>query len=831
MRSTARLLPLLLLAGCPQSPAPPPPPPPPGANETTTPEPAPPPSLPHAWPPTVGEPFPELVLLDDAGATMALTGLRGKVLLVHPVAVNDPACQDLSAIDGMLQAGGVDPLHPDLALVYLLLLDADRETPGVADARAWVEHHQLRQRAGAFVLVGDERYAAHPETPDLIGAMFAVDGAGTVVASASASPLPQERATLVGAIRPLLGPSSGKRPAPASASGFPDPESFPEAKVRAQIAEAKPFLPARRWKELDAYFDAVRAAGRLEDSFNCKVEFLPGHILTGDDEQNRQLVDEWVEASPQSAWARAVRADLYVDWAWEARGSGYAHTVSEEGWKLFGERLEQAAADVEAALRLDPRCEIALISRMTLAFGLGVDASTAAKWFEPVRAMKPPLVQAWRGYLNYLMPKWHGDEEGRQMWALARGAVKAHPDEAAFQLLILDAHEEMQRADRQWLRSHIAEIRKAIEIATTGYPRCAIVWRETCWVAQRAGDLPLWRKGLELAAELGDSKSQEWLALRLADGRDGFKADPARARLLYWRAANSGRPSSQAMIGLAYLEGDGVAQDPAEAIRWLKRGAASGEMTAVLAMGECYERGTGVPRDLQQALDWYRKALEARNETVREHAADKVADLQRALRARGAEKRKHPDGFDDWYPDDVTPPRGTSYPCPLKGLPRDLSGIPAGDRCYVNHVTSLLLQAIHARLRVWFALAQNSALDRYRTETKELRAAIAAEPTPAGLEPFRDDLLAALDGQLVFHQKVVQGVLTEVSRMQALSPAEQERRFPEILRRLAVSIPEGKQASNRLRAAWAKLEARWGKTWRPAVKDSLFHHLCALDVF
>ncbi len=45
---------------------------------------------------------------------------------------------------------------------------------------------------------------------------------------------------------------------------------------------------------------------------------------------------------PNTAFVALAEARYWIDYAWDARGSGYASSVSEEGWKLFHERLRKA---------------------------------------------------------------------------------------------------------------------------------------------------------------------------------------------------------------------------------------------------------------------------------------------------------------------------------------------------------------------------------------------------------------------------------------------------------------------------------------------------------
>lgn len=47
------------------------------------------------------------------------------------------------------------------------------------------------------------------------------------------------------------------------------------------------------------------------------------------------------------------------------------------------------------------------------------------------------------------------------------------------------------------------------------------------------------------------------------------------------------------------------------------------------------------------------------------------------------------DDADAVYPQDVSPPPGTRYPCALTALPRALPGIPEPERGYINRVYSI----------------------------------------------------------------------------------------------------------------------------------------------
>ena len=182
----------------------------------------------------------------------------------------------------------------------------------------------------------------------------------------------------------------------------------------------------------------------------------------------------------------------------------------------------------------------------------------------------------------------------------------------------------------------------------------------------------------------------------------------------------------------------------------------------------------------------------------------------------------------DDYPADITPPPGTRYPCALTALPRGLPGIPETDRAFINHSYSRILKATQAKLVLLSALEHQretslppevggpfgggARLLRYLETTEGLLARQRTEEVPAGLEPFQQDVLGALELQRTLFTKA------EAARERGGSMDDVYR------------IPEGRLASSRLIAAWGRMRARY-PGWPSETRESIYHHLCALDLF
>lgn len=173
---------------------------------------------------------------------------------------------------------------------------------------------------------------------------------------------------------------------------------------------------------------------------------------------------------------------------------------------------------------------------------------------------------------------------------------------------------------------------------------------------------------------------------------------------------------------------------------------------------------------------------------------------------------------DDWYPASIAMPGGLNYPCALTALPRNTPGIPRDDSKYINHVYAMILKCVQAKTAMLAGLQSSSptegkrAYARYYFDTSQAAAKIRLEPTPNGLETFRNQVLQAINLQVAFFNK-----------------AKEQRQAGKSVQEI-MSIPEGQQASGQLQAAWQQMAARY-PTWSNETKDSIYHHLCALDLF
>ncbi len=172
--------------------------------------------------------------------------------------------------------------------------------------------------------------------------------------------------------------------------------------------------------------------------------------------------------------------------------------------------------------------------------------------------------------------------------------------------------------------------------------------------------------------------------------------------------------------------------------------------------------------------------------------------------------------YQNWYPSSIAMPGGLRYPCALSPLPPTLKGIPKEDKRYINHVYAMILKCVQAKTAMVAKLNDpqrvTAAYSKYYYATRAAADKIRKEPTPRGLEGFRNKVLKAIGLQMAFFDKASKQSKAQVP-------------FQKIM-----TIPEGKQASNMLISAWGEMTSRY-PGWSQATKDSIYHHLCALDLF
>jgi hypothetical protein len=206
---------------------------------------------------------------------------------------------------------------------------------------------------------------------------------------------------------------------PKSTPGNPQTEQEYESSI-------KQYFSQENFDQLEkAVSEAREGKGRilggvwkLFDFYNAvDTTFIREHSDESDWKMNLDSLKRWVAAKPDSAAARISLAQAYVGYAWQARGGGYADSVSEEGWELYGERIALAAATLAEAARLKQKCPYWFEVMQNVALAQGWDKSQARELMELAVSSEPHFYHFYREYAYFLQPKWYGDQGEAETFA------------------------------------------------------------------------------------------------------------------------------------------------------------------------------------------------------------------------------------------------------------------------------------------------------------------------------------------------------------------------------------------------------------------------------
>lgn len=170
------------------------------------------------------------------------------------------------------------------------------------------------------------------------------------------------------------------------------------------------------WTELDSLADRLRSQRLRFQGGGWQLHVLYCILSScshGDSdpawESQIAALQEWIRHSPSSPTPRIALADTYESFAWKARGGDFADQVTEQGWKLFGERMQKARETLEEA-RQTSRGDPEWYSAMLV-------ASAAYDWnrekadalVDESLSLEPGYFYIARIQADNLLPKWYGE--------------------------------------------------------------------------------------------------------------------------------------------------------------------------------------------------------------------------------------------------------------------------------------------------------------------------------------------------------------------------------------------------------------------------------------
>jgi hypothetical protein len=144
-----------------------------------------------------------------------------------------------------------------------------------------------------------------------------------------------------------------------------------------------------------------------------------------------------------------IRGLFNVNYAWDARGGGWANSVTEDGARLMEERLARADSALEYAWKLDPTNSAAADGMISVELGQGQGRDRMELWFDRAMKADPDNYQACVDKLYYLEPKWYGS--GAEMLKFGRECLAGGNWDAGIPYILIKAHMHFaQYTDAGW---------------------------------------------------------------------------------------------------------------------------------------------------------------------------------------------------------------------------------------------------------------------------------------------------------------------------------------------------------------------------------------------
>lgn len=150
-----------------------------------------------------------------------------------------------------------------------------------------------------------------------------------------------------------------------------------------------------------------------------------------------------------------AEATYWQMYAWDARGRGYARTVSEEGWQLFKERNIKARDALERVPRDQIKCGAWYALRIRVGRHTGEPTSKLWTVFEEGTKRFPRYHSIYFSAAEMLLPKWGGSfEEFERFARRSAEQTAAYEGEGMYARLfwIFDDADELDPKKVNWKR-------------------------------------------------------------------------------------------------------------------------------------------------------------------------------------------------------------------------------------------------------------------------------------------------------------------------------------------------------------------------------------------
>jgi hypothetical protein len=266
------------------------------------------------------------------------------------------------------------------------------------------------------------------------------------------------------------------------------------ATCRAITNKVLSLLAAKEYDQLDEFAAKLRSSKECMADGTWKLAFvycpLPPSNKSAGSEWEARLTSlrDWCTARSNSVTARVALACVLTDYAWQARGGGWANSVSDEGWRMFFQRLREADEILDQTG--DRSCPFYWSVRMRVALGLQKTKAEFDAIFSQALSSIPDYkpYYFWRAF--YLLPRWNG-EPGEWENDLAKSADRIGGEEgdAIYAQVVWSIHQSVNFGN-VFDENHLSwpRVDKGFEVILKRFPDSLAAKNERAHLAVLADD-------------------------------------------------------------------------------------------------------------------------------------------------------------------------------------------------------------------------------------------------------------------------------------------------------------------------------------------------------
>lgn len=209
------------------------------------------------------------------------------------------------------------------------------------------------------------------------------------------------------------------------------------------------------FEKVEGFFAQIPAGKDWSDLDGPEISYLYDFFryLAQKEEGGAEKLAAWKKAYPKSPHPWIATALLHQQIASDARGSGFAHTVSPEGWKIWREHIPRAQAAIDEALSRSPKLAFAHRVRLGLDRAGGVEPKAYAAHFQAACEVLPTEYKIYYEAFWYHLPRYYGT--WKQAWKVVDDLRAKHPGHSTTARLFVEASRVFANEQaRKKARSH-----------------------------------------------------------------------------------------------------------------------------------------------------------------------------------------------------------------------------------------------------------------------------------------------------------------------------------------------------------------------------------------